>query len=39
MNHALQLGYRFLRISYKSEKYIGYWIWNLINGDDILIYG
>lgn len=38
MQHAINLGYRILRISYKSEKYIGYWIWTLLNSDDIIIY-
>jgi hypothetical protein len=37
MLHALNLGYRVLRISYKSERYAGYWIWNLLNTDDMLL--
>jgi len=35
---ALSDGYRMLRISYKSEKYIGYWIWYLLHCDDQIIY-
>lgn len=38
MNHALRLGYRILRISYKSEKYAGSWIWKLLNSNDQVIY-
>ena len=36
-DHALRLGIRMLRISYKSEMYAGYWIWTLLNTDDALI--
>lgn len=38
MNYALQLGYRILRISYKSEIYSGSFIWRLLNGDEPIIY-
>lgn len=37
MNYALQIGYRVLRISYKSEKYIAYYIYLLLNSNDQVI--
>lgn len=37
MNHAIKLGYRILRISYKSEKYIGYWLRTLLTSDEQII--